>query len=131
VRGSKCEFGGRGAKATSPGGPDRLYAGQPVQLRTKNVALRLRRVGGIRPPLLPQHDPNVASDRGAHPGGHGWTPTWPTALRIRPWSRHNRKRPAGEAGRFWGYYREERTASRQAACEIPLADAESSPVVSG
>jgi hypothetical protein len=24
---------------------------------------------------------------------------------------HNRKRPAGEAGRFWGYYREERTAS--------------------
>jgi hypothetical protein len=24
-------------------------------------------------------------------------------------SRHNRKRPAGEEGRFWGYYREERT----------------------
>jgi hypothetical protein len=22
--------------------------------------------------------------------------------------RHNRKRPTGEAGRFWGYYREER-----------------------
>ena len=27
--------------------------------------------------------------------------TWP----------HNRKRPAGEAGRFWGYYREERYVS--------------------
>jgi hypothetical protein len=26
-------------------------------------------------------------------------------------SRHNRKRPAGEAGRFWGYYREERYVS--------------------
>ncbi len=24
---------------------------------------------------------------------------------------HNRKRPAGEAGRFWGYYREERYVS--------------------
>jgi hypothetical protein len=23
-------------------------------------------------------------------------------------AKHNRKRPAGEAGRFWGYYREER-----------------------
>ena len=23
---------------------------------------------------------------------------------------HNRKRPTGEAGRFWGYYREERSA---------------------
>jgi hypothetical protein len=26
-------------------------------------------------------------------------------------SPHNRKRPAGEAGRFWGYYREERYVS--------------------
>jgi hypothetical protein len=25
----------------------------------------------------------------------------------------NRKRPAGEAGRFWGYYREERRSTRQ------------------
>jgi hypothetical protein len=26
-------------------------------------------------------------------------------------AQHNRKRPAGEAGRFWGYYREERYVS--------------------
>jgi hypothetical protein len=43
------------------------------------------------------------------------------AIRQNPASRHNRKRPAGEAGRFWGYYREERTASRQAASEFALA----------
>jgi hypothetical protein len=27
---------------------------------------------------------------------------------------HNRKRPAAEVGRFWGYYREERAAKSQA-----------------
>ena len=34
-------------------------------------------------------------------GGAGIGSEWP----------HNRKRPAGEAGRFWGYYREERYVS--------------------
>jgi hypothetical protein len=38
----------------------------------------------------------------------------PGSSHVRP---HNRKRPAGEAGRFWGYYREERS-------DPPLARAE-------
>jgi hypothetical protein len=47
---------------------------------------------------------------------------------------HNRKRPAGEAGRFWGYYREERAADGQAQSQIRLARAKSvrlSPAVAG
>jgi hypothetical protein len=38
-------------------------------------------------------------------GVHGRASEW-----HRIWL-HNRKRPAGEAGRFWGYYREERYVS--------------------
>ena len=34
-----------------------------------------------------------------------------TGSRFRAPQLHNRKRPAGEAGRFWGYYREERYVS--------------------
>jgi len=36
------------------------------------------------------------------------------ALSIRLYKApHNRKRPSGEEGRFWGYYREERAAGAQ------------------
>jgi hypothetical protein len=47
---------------------------------------------------------------------------------------YNRKRPAGEAGRLWGYYREERSPRRQSQSQIWLASAEFvrlSPAVTG
>jgi hypothetical protein len=43
----------------------------------------------------------------------------------------NRKRPAGEAGRFWGYYREERTATARMAGRNPACRAKSCPAKSG
>jgi hypothetical protein len=44
---------------------------------------------------------------------------------------HNRKRPAGEEGRFWGYYREERTATVRIAKRILAWKAKSNPAESG
>src|SRR3954464_11589394 len=45
-------------------------------------------------------------------GGCGRFPQFSLAGFERdPRDRHNRNRPAGEAGRFWGYYREERYVS--------------------
>ena len=49
------------------------------------------------------HRQNRRSEKSLHPGLE--------IVKTAPQSRHNRKRPAGEAGRFWGYYREERYVS--------------------
>jgi hypothetical protein len=57
----------------------------------------------------------AAPVRAARKGYH-WRTNWRTDAQERLIMRrqepgfwlHNRKRPTGEAGRFWGYYREER-----------------------
>jgi hypothetical protein len=56
--------------------------------------------------VLPRQGVVMAVEDGKHPKKlkprrrFSWRATDPPL--------HNRKRPAGEAGRFWGYYREER-----------------------
>ena len=62
-----------------------------------------RRRGGRYEPMTgaPTGAQTERSRVGAVPRG--------TEFRLR--KSHNRKRPAGEAGRFWGYYREERYVS--------------------
>jgi hypothetical protein len=57
------------------------------------------------------------------PGGEG-------AALLSPPNHHTTSRPAGVAGRFWGYYREERSPSSRstepkAACRAKLVPAES------
>jgi hypothetical protein len=51
--------------------------------------------------------------------------------RLPPNASHNRKRPTREAGRFWGYYREERTANGRMAKREAARRAECGPVESG
>jgi hypothetical protein len=51
--------------------------------------------------------------------------------RSTPGTLHNRKRPGGEPGRFWGYYREERTGERLIDLGAWLCAAEFGPVISG
>jgi hypothetical protein len=56
-------------------------------------------------------------------------PCWMAGISL-----HNRKRPSGEEGRFWGYYREERSAKRLYGRRIWLSRAVGlrlSPVESG
>jgi len=50
-------------------------------------------------------------ERGHFEGTSGPLGTRPTPRIPLAKAPHNRKRPAGEAGRFWGYYREERYVS--------------------
>lgn len=51
--------------------------------------------------------------------------------RLLRFIRQFRKRPAGEAGRCWGYYRERRSGASRIAERISLVQAESKPVESG
>jgi hypothetical protein len=90
-------------------GPQRspASAGRAIvsSIRPRSIcAALLMRLTALGPPL---------EDRGSR---------FPSAaIKVGIWP-HNRKRPAGEGGRFWGYYREERTGGGERPSQIWLYD---------